>query len=183
MCYRNGHIEKDFLASDDNRGSIKCMDVDNMGHLWILTDQRIKEYNPKNKALRIIHAEESFIDMNYFYHLRSMGYGRMVIAGAGAFCLLSSSSTLNSASSAGHTPVVTSITMGDSLYFVGMRDKEFEIPADVSDITLRLSTFEHLYAMRISYAYKIKNSDTGWTYLPQGINEVHLSNLPAGIIF
>lgn len=180
MCYKNGHLEKDYLASDDNKGSIKCMDVDNMGHLWVLTDQRIKEYNPKTKSLRVIRAEEPFVDVNYFYHLRPMDGDKMIVAGAGAFCLLSSSSALNRVSGVGHVPVVTSVTMGDSLYYVGMGAKEFKIPADVSSITLRLSTFEHLYSSRITYAYKLKDSNVDWTYLPQGVNVIHLGNLPTG---
>lgn len=180
LSYRNGSLEKEFLASDDSKGFIKCMSIDNMGHLWILTDQRIKEYNPKTKSLRVIRADEPFVDANYFYHLRPMDGDRMIIAGSGAFCLLSSSSALNRANSVGHVPVVTSVTMGDSLYFVGMGAKWFKIPADISGITLRLSTFEHLHASRITYAYKLKDSSADWTYLPQGVNVVHLGNLPIG---
>lgn len=180
MALRDGRLQKELLASNEGGGYVKSMKVDGQGHLWVLTDQRVKEYNPQTRSLRVIRADDPFVGVNYFYYLSLADNDEMVLAGAGAFCRMPSQASLNHAEGSGRAPVVTSVTMGDTLCLVGMGAREVTVPARVSDVTLRLSIFDHLNASRITYAYRLQGSKTEWTYLPQGTNEVRLGNLPVG---
>ena len=180
MIRREGQLHKDALASDEHGGYVKSMKIDGQGHLWVLTDQRVKEYNPQTRSLRVIRADDPFVNVNYFYYLSLADGGEMVVAGAGAFCCMPSQASLNHAEGEGRAPIVTSVDMGDTVCLVGRAMRTIVVPAHVSDLTVHLSTLDHLNASRITYAYCLKGSEAGWTYLPQGTNEVRLSNLSAG---
>lgn len=175
-----GKLLREELACNELGDAVKDMMADETGHLWVLSDLQVKEVNPRLGSMRTIHADDPFIHVSYFYCLEPYDGHHVILCGAGAFCIIKSSSALNRTGSQVHTPVVTAVQMADSLHLTGMKEHKMEVPTNVGSITLRLSTLEHLNANKIMFAYRIEGWQKEWIYLPQGSNLVHLNYLPKG---
>ena len=167
-------------ASDERGDGVKSLLTDDMGHLWVLSDQHVKEINPQNHAMRLIRSDDHFVCVNYFYQLEPVDGLHICIGGAGAFCILPSSPELNQMGQDCRRPVVTTIETDDTLRMVNHGERRVEVEPTATSLTLRLSTLEHLDADKVTFAYKIEGWNDGWIRLPQGVNTIHLSNLPKG---
>lgn len=102
----------------------------------------------------------------------------MGVCGAGAYCVLPYTSERGKADNKVF-PSVTDVITADSTYFLGMGGQTVKIPANASSLVFSLSTPEHLYAGRVTFAYRL-GKDGGWTTLEQGQNRVYLNRLPKG---
>lgn len=56
-------ISREENACNTNGDAIKGMEIDDLGHLWILADPYVKEYNPTNHSFRIMYNSDRFIQM------------------------------------------------------------------------------------------------------------------------
>lgn len=54
LCYHpaTGKITIDDKGSNASGDNIKHITIDNKGHLWLLSDQMVKEYNPQKRGLQ-----------------------------------------------------------------------------------------------------------------------------------
>ena len=161
--------------------SIKSLQADKSGHIWILTDQYLKEYNPTNNAFRIFHSSDSRIKMDYMHCVRLIDGNKVCVGGMGAFCIITSSADLDDTTASSVRPVVTSITAGDRHIFIGTEQNEVDLLPHQGDCKVAFSTLDHLHAGQVSYAYRLKGWQTSWTYLPAGSNTAYFNRLPKGI--
>lgn len=160
--------------------SIKGIETDDSGHIWIITDQYTKEYNPTNKAVRVFHSTDENMGMDYMHSVRKMSDNRMCIGGMGAFCVIPSSHELDNLSSSPTVPVITSVTSGQRYILPGTANQTIELNPDEGECKVTFSTLDHLHTSQVSYAYRLESLQEEWTYLPQGSNTAYLNRLPVG---
>ena len=60
------------------------MATDVLGHVWVLSDQYVKEYNPHNRSYRLLRNSDSDVQMDYFHTVKRMG-DSICVGGIGAF--------------------------------------------------------------------------------------------------
>lgn len=180
MYVENGRLVVDSLASDERGDAIKDLLHDEQGHLWILSDQRLKEYHAKTRALRLLSVDDPQIDVSYFYHLEPVDGRSVCVDGAGAFCIVQSSAELNRQKAKSRQPKVTAIEMDDSVHLMGKDEQCIRIPSRTGSIGIRLTTMEHVHAADVTFAYQLKGWNKTWERLPKGANVVHVANLPKG---
>lgn len=166
--------------SNANGDAIIDMKTDRTGHVWLLANQYLREYNPRNDAFRTLRNTDPDIAVSYFYSLESLGDNRMAVDGAGAYLKLEASQMLDQQNASGTQPCVTTVLLGDSVLLLNSQDKMLEVPSDVSSLALRCSTFDPMNASKVTFAYKIEGWNKDWVYLPQGVNSIYLANLPKG---
>lgn len=176
---QSGTIEREVTACNANGDAIKSMTIDDLGHLWLLADQYVKEYNPKNQSFRILHNSDRFIQVDYFLSIRKVEDGTICLGGIGAYCLVTPSAELDQ-SPTDIMPVISSVKIDGNTHIMGRNTKQLDLSADNVNVEVSFSTLEHLHAGQISYAYRLKGWDTNWNYLPTGSNTAYFSKLPKG---
>lgn len=166
-------------AGNVNGDAVKSLITDRLGHLWILSDQYVKEYNPQNQSFRILHNSDSFINVDYFLSIHTMEDGNICLGGIGAFCLVAPSVELDQSPSS-ITPVISSLKIDGTSRIPGMNIQQIELSSTTTNLEVSFSTLEHRYAHRISYAYRLAGWNTTWNYLSPGTNTALFSKLPKG---
>lgn len=169
---------EDTLAGDERGDAVKDMLFDAAGHLWVMSDLKVKEINPRLHSMRIIHADDPSVRVGYFYTLSHFDGQHVILAGDGAFCIMKSAAELDRSRSQARSPRVTAVMSADTLRLMGSGEQRVQVPPTNGGLSLRLSTLEHLDAASILFAYRIDESD--WIYLPQGSNIVQLNHLSKG---
>lgn len=172
-------LVRDERMSNANGDAIIDVATDLAGHVWLLSNQYVREFHPFTYAFRTLRSGDADIDVSYFYKLENVGDKRMGLCGAGAYCQVESSPMLDRKHPQGARTVVTAIGMDDSLRLCDGELREVEVEACTSSVVLYCSTLEHLDAAKVAYAYRLDGGD--WVYLPQGVNTVYLSRLPKGV--
>ena len=162
-------------ATNGNGDSVKDLIVDARGHLWILSDQYLKEFNPANEASRVIRNTDKDVDMDYFHTLQVDG-DSILLGGIGAFCVIAPSGQLETAN-ADVRPRVTSYFLDGTEYFCG--SDEVEIPKGTREAVLCVSTFDPLHASQLRLSYRLSSSEE-WTDLEPGQNRIYLRSLDPG---
>lgn len=159
---------------------IKGIESDESGHIWILTDQYVKEYNPIHQGIRIFYSTDKNIGMDYMHSVRKMSGNSVCIGGMGAFCVIPSSHELDNLPASPTVPIVTSITSGNRHILPGTGSGVVELNPGEGECKVTFSTLDHLHTSQVSYAYRIEGLQDEWTYLPQGSNTAHLNRLSKG---
>lgn len=172
-------ISREENACNTNGDAIKGMEIDNLGHLWILADPYVKEYNPTNHSFRILYNSDRFIQVDYFLSIRKMKDGTICLGGIGAFCLITPSAELDQSPN-DIKPVISSIKIDGKTQITGINTRQIELNPDNINVEISFSTLEHLHAGQISYAYRLKGWDASWKSLPPGVNTAYFTKLPKG---
>lgn len=162
-------------ATNGNGDSVKDLIVDSRGHLWILSDQYLKEFNPANEASRVIRNTDKEVDMDYFHTLQVDG-DSILLGGIGAFCVIAPSGQLETAN-AEVRPRVTTFFLDGIEHFCG--SDEVEIPKGTREAVLCVSTFDPLHASQLRISYRLSSSEE-WTDLEPGQNRIYLRALDPG---
>ena len=168
-----------FLCHDDGI-LIKDILVDNLGHVWTLTDQQVREYDPNSQAFRTIRNTDPFTNVNYFTRLEQSVPDHITIDATGALLQVRPSGMLGTQAMADIRPKVSTVLVNGRKILIGTRSERLTLRPDEKDVVLRLTTLNHRYAGNISFAYRLTDISHNWIYLPQGSNTVFLSNLPTG---
>lgn len=174
---KDGKAELFTALSDANGNTIKQIEVDNTGCLWTLTDQTVTRYNLQTNACVRTTAADPDIRVDYFYRLEPEARG-MGVAGAGAYCVLPAQAMSSEAVSRA-VPFVTAVATADTTILIGMGRREADVAARAPSVSVSLATGEHLFASKVSFAWRIGKSGA-WTVLPQSSNQAVLGRLPKG---
>ena len=83
-------------AGNRNGDAIKSIATDGSGHVWVLTDQYVKEYNPANGSFYLLRNSDKEVRMDYFHSVCRVG-DSVCIGGIGAFCMVEPSAELDKA--------------------------------------------------------------------------------------
>ena len=180
-CY---DIEKKTMQEDEyvSQGfgkNLMDLAVDAKGHIWLMSNQYVKEYNPVNHAFRLFHCSDQNIDMDYFHSI--YGYGEDIyVGGTRGYCILHPSANLDPGGGVPSTTFVTTLRIDGQMEFLHNGCRNWDIEAGRQNVDVYVSTFDHVHAQKITFAYRMKGENADWTYLPQGANLIHLANLTKG---
>ncbi len=169
-------VRLDTAACNVNGDAVKFVEADSGGHLWILSDQYLREYNPQNHASRVIRNTDKDIDMDYFHTIRVEG-DSICLGGIGAFCYIPHSLRLDE-DAVERQPRVTEISIDGHTTPVGTA-AEIDIPADSRDVWLALSSFDFLHTKSIQLAFRFDNDDA-WVTIDAGTNRFLLHDKRPG---
>lgn len=160
-------------------GVVKDIVVDGMGHVWICSDQQVCEYQPQTDAYRIVRCTDPFVGADYFYGVDLIDATCVSINGAGAIIELHSSAALNR-----HPDdvrcAISSINVNGTTHQPLHNLSHITLLPHERGLDIRLTTFEHRYADKVSFAYCLSGVYDDWVYLPQGQNTIQLPQLPRG---
>jgi len=168
-------------ASLESNDEISDVAYDSKNHLWLLTRQYVKEFNPMTKTSRYIYASDENFDLDYLSCLQRVG-DKMCIAGAGGYCLVNPSSDIDKRNT-DIVPVVTSYVLDGEKHIVCGSASEIDIDPDVMNVSINFSTFNHLQADRIRFAYCLHSEGskaTRWVELPRGHNTAYFVGIKWG---
>lgn len=177
----NGDIIRTSNASLESNDEITGVAFDSRSHLWIMTSQYVKEFNPNTKASRFIYASDNNVNLDYFCTLSKKG-DMMCLGGAGGYCLVSSSSDIDD-SQVNVVPVVTSYVVDGNKHVLLNSVKEITISSEDMNVSVNFSTFTHLKADRVRFAYCLHRKGSKpekWVELPQGHNTAYFVGIPKG---
>ena len=62
-----------------------------------------------------------------------------------------------------------------------VKQLNFILQPDEKNVELYFSTLDHLNADKIRYAFRYKGENDYWNYLPEGQNNIFLTNLARGV--
>lgn len=160
--------------------------VDDFNHVWILTNQRVKEFNPKNNVYHNYSISEKSFLLNRF--LPRSAYktsdNTILFGGILGFISINSSNRLESIPKPVKT-FITNIKIGEkSLLFDGhtsfSHNTIVEIKPDSYNIEINFSTLDYLNTSQIRYAYKLSGVDRDWNYIADGKNTAFYNQLGKG---
>ncbi len=176
-----GKIIRTNNASLKSNDEITDVSYDSHGHLWVMTSQYVKEFNPKTKASRFIYASDNNVNLDYFCTLSRKG-DMMCLGGAGGYCLVSPSLDIDD-SQVGVVPVVTSYVIDGNKHILLNSENVITIEPEDVNVSVNFSTFTHLKADRVTFAYCLHHvgaKPDKWVELPQGHNTAYFAGIPKG---
>lgn len=177
----NGQFTEEALAGNRNGDIIYLLRADHkMGHIWILSDQYLKEYNPQNQSFRIIHSHDVSIQMDGLQSIYAADNGNIVLSGTGGYSIISPSVQLDEAPAALHTLAVSRYEIDGHVSLMPANTESITLKANVTDLRIHLTTCDIINAGNIRFAYRLHGWDKEWNYLPEGDNIVHYVNLSKG---
>ena len=160
--------------------------VDSFNHLWILTNQQVKEFNPNNNIFRNYSApKKSFILDRYLPRAAyKANDNTMYFGGIPGFISIKASNRLQSIPKQ-IKPIITNITVdGESLFFDRhlpfLPNGKIDIESNSYNIEVCFSTLDYWNASQIRYAYKLSGIDKDWNYPANGNNTAFYNRLNKG---
>lgn len=161
--------------------NIYQLETDVSGNLWIMTGKKIILYYPLQKIYKELHTTDSNIPLKNFACMFKDHQGNFYIGGTEGFitCNTQYIGLKNSERPLEVHPKITAIKVNGNLRFNNFNDKTIELDSEESDLELFLSTLDPLNSDKIHYAFRYKDEGY-WTFLPQGLNDIYLKELPKG---
>lgn len=169
-----------------NGDMVDHVKVDRYNHLWLVTPQTIREFNPKNGAVRVYSTHDEEIQKFRFLPravFRDSQSGDMYFGGIPGMLSFKTGMRLESIPK----PVKTSITdvkvMGKSIWLDPQRKKtanSIDIEPDEQNLVIEFSSLDFRNHKRICYAYRLKGVDKDWVYLPVGSNSAIYNRMAKG---
>ena len=157
--------------------------VDIYNHIWIVTNQMLKEYNPTNGAYRSYATNNPQLLLNRFMpHAVYYDYkgGDIFFGGVSGIISISPSQGLESIPEK-ITPHVTDVkVMGKSIRKEICLDDIIHLSPDAQDLEISFSSLSYHDLEQIRYAYRLVGIDKDWVYLDSGENKAFYNKLSKG---
>lgn len=167
----------DEAASNSRGDAIIDFCFDDSGHLWVMTDKELKEYEPSTGCTRVLVAGSRTIGIPRFERMYRTT-GGIVIGGADMQHFIPNSFSFKADVSV--ICRVTGLVIDGKPLYISSHTREVELAASTTSVELRFSTLDHINAQDIRFAYRVEGLDGQWHELPQGLNTATLLNLPRG---
>lgn len=160
--------------------------ADIFNHIWIDTNQKIIELNPRNGSFRTyLTTDNSMLLWRLIPTAMCKGKdGNMYFGGIPGICSVAPSNRLEREA----LPVKTFISdvkvMGKSRIFDKRKSNNklslIQLNPDDRNIEICFSSLNHRLAHKIRYAYKLNGIDQDWVFTRSGINSAFYGSLPKG---
>lgn len=153
-------------------GGIHTLTTDHYGHIWILTDKKIIEYNPYNGASRNYTAEDgvlvsSFKEKSFYKDDKS---GKLYFGGNKGISVFTPTESLIERQHEIKT-IITNIKINNQSVFWSNNNDRFDITTqtlylepDDKNIEIDFSSLNYSFSTNIHYAYKMEGVDEDWLY-------------------
>lgn len=176
----DGTFTQQTFEYDLSRDVIYDILCDDQNNLWILTDQKIMVYNPNKKGVHLIRCSDPSIKLDNFQTLYKDDDGRIHIGGSGGILVFLPQN--NSQESSDSNPIIklTDIRINGMSRESGYNGHAIILEPDERNLELYFSTFDFPEQDKIRFAFRYKGNKTYWNYLPEGQNNIYLTELAKG---
>ncbi len=166
---------------------ISDMMADDTGHIWISTNKRIIEYNPKTGG-QISYLAGSDVVVNAFAkHSRFKDQsGQMYYGGNKGIAVFSPYEKLAAKPEKIRTLVVD-VKLNDESLLMGKVNEHFDLEkqnlvldADDQNIEIDFSSLNYSFPTKVQYAYKMEGVDKAWIYIKDDRRFAYYNQLPKG---
>ncbi len=169
-----------------NGDIVNHITVDAFNHIWIITNQMIKEYNPRNGAYKSYSTRNpnyllTRIFSNAVYNDKK---GEIYFGGTSGVITIPPSQQLEGIPEHVTTHITDVKIMGRSIW----EDKQDKNPIngilrilpDDQNLEIEFSSLDFHNLDQIRYAYRLKGVDKDWIYLNEGDNSAFYNRLEKG---
>ena len=150
--------------------------VDNYNHVWIVTNQAVKEYNPKNGAYRSYRTGTSDFLLNRLLS-RASYYdrkGELYFGGISGIISIPSSQQLESIPEQVTTYITDIKIKGKSIWDNDRKEnplrQSIRMDPDDQSLEINFSSLDYHHLQQVRYAYRLGSVDNDWVYLEEGRN-------------
>lgn len=169
-----------------NGDQINQIFVDMFNHIWIDTNQKIIEFNPRNSSFRTYSTTDGTM-LLWRLIPTSMCQGKdgnIYFGGIPGICSVTPSTQLEREAHKIKTLITDVKIMKHSILF-GTKRKQNSPSAILlnpndHNLEISFSSLNHRLAHKIRYAYKLEDIDKDWNYTANGENTAFYNYLPKG---
>lgn len=170
------------LPHDNNE--IIQLYVDKFSHLWIVTDQLVIQYNPRNKTHTDYQAGmpgrlNSYLTPNNILS----GEEEIMVGGIGGISIFTPSNRLDVDIEEPVARITNVIVDGLQASEKGsgkFNGKKLVLDSDATNVEFRFSTLDQTNAPKERFAYRMKGVDKDWNYTKPGVNVAFYNTIPSG---
>ena len=179
-------IEDYSAASGMNGDMVSKILVDMYNHIWIYTNQKLTEFNPRNGSFRNYLASDEWMLLNRFLPRSAFKdpSGALYFGGIPGFMSFEPTHNLESIPQQVETAITDVEVAGSSLLPNLLSDESgintLKISPYSQNIAIYFSSFNHSDAIKIRYAYRLKGVDNDWVYVGDGKNSAFYNYLSKG---
>ena len=179
----NGQFSSLSEKAGMNGDMVEKIVADKHDHLWVLTNQRITEFDPENNVYKVIKSEsgQSNFSLPRFMPRsisRDSAGNEIVIGGFDGFLVCSPSDNINSTRNSAKVHITDMKVSGRSVVFDLGKTLNASLPANAQNIEIQISALDHLHSSVIRYAYRFDDGE--WNYLPVGRNSIQIKQFEKG---
>lgn len=178
LCYNE--------ACGMNGDQVNQVVADAFNHIWIGTNQKLIEFNPRNGSFRTYLTTDGAILLHRFLPTAvcQAEDGNIYFGGIPGICMVTPSNSLERKAGAVTTRITDIKLRGESLVFGNKKNKNsmsyIELQPDDQNLEISFSSLNHRYASKIRYAYRLKGVDQDWVYVEGGENSAFYNHLNKG---
>ena len=157
---------------------VNQLEYDVYGHLWIDTNQKLIEYNPRNHSFSTyLTTDNSLLLHRFIPTALCKGHdGRIYFGGIPGICAVTPSARLDQPSQ--NIPTfITGIYVMEKLK---KKSNDLTLQADEYNLEIHFSSLDYLNAGKIRYAYRMTGLDREWNYTAEGQPIASYKHLPKG---
>lgn len=157
---------------------VNQLEYDVYGHLWIDTNQKLIEYNPRNHSFSTyLTTDNSLLLHRFIPTALCKGHdGRIYLGGIPGICAVTPSARLDQPSPETPTFLTGINVMGQPRNWKG----HLTLQPDEYSLEIHFSSLDYLNAGKIRYAYRMDGLDKEWNYTTEGQPVAIYKHLPKG---
>lgn len=169
-----------------NGNQVNQIVADAYNHIWIDTNQKLIEFNPRNGSFRTYLTTDGSILLHRFLPTAvcQAKDGNIYWGGIPGICMVTPSNGLERKASAVKTKITDIKLQGESLIFGDRKGSNsinrIELHPDDQNLEISFSSLNHRYASKIRYAYRLIGVDKAWVYVEGGKNSAFYNHLSKG---
>ena len=169
-----------------NGNQVNQIVADAYNHIWIDTNQKLIEFNPRNGSFRTYLTTDGSILLHRFLPTAvcQAKDGNIYWGGIPGICMVTPSNGLERKASAVKTKITDIKLQGASLIFGDRKGSNsinrIELHPDDQNLEISFSSLNHRYASKIRYAYRLIGVDKAWVYVEGGKNSAFYNHLSKG---
>lgn len=165
---------------------VKQISIDKVGHVFIVTDKALIEYNPRS-GTRYIYNSGSDTHLSRFLSTipAYSQSGELMLSGVGGIGIISPTNKLDLEESRLPT-YITDVTVGGRSLIMADSTGRFTngntvvLNPDDRNIEFHFSTLRPRYNKKVRFAYRIKGIDPDWNYTALGENVAFYNSINRG---
>lgn len=165
---------------------INSIVVDSYNHVWVATNQMIKEYNPRNGAYRSYNTRNNNFLIDRL--LEGAAYydrkGEVYYGGISGIVSIPTSQQLESIPEHVKTHITDIKILGKSIWENPLAENPSRESLSISptdqNLEIEFSSLDYHHLDQIRYAYRLVGVDKDWVYLDEGRNSAFYNKLDKG---
>lgn len=169
-----------------NGNQVNQIATDVFNHIWIDTNQKLIEFNPRNNSFRTyLTTDGSMLLKRFLPTAICMGRdGNIYFGGIPGICMVTPSNGLDRKASIVKTKITDIKLFSTSIIFNNKKKENsfnhIQLKPEDQNLEICFSSLNHRYAAKIRYAYRLKGIDLDWVYVEGGKNSAFYNHLSKG---